>query len=70
MIEVFKTDVKNKIEANKVTKILHQNFSEARINFDLTDCDKILRVDGIEASQIHSIVSNLTMLGIKCETLN
>ena len=70
MIEVFKTNVKNRLQANRVVTLLKRTYSEARINFDLNDCDKILRVDGIEGSHTKTIVRNLNKLGFKCETLN
>jgi len=70
MIEVFKTDVKNKIQAARIVNLLKEMYSEARINFDLNDCDKILRVEGIEAAHTKTIVSDLNKLGFKCESLN
>lgn len=46
MIEVFKTDVQNTGEAKIIIAMLHQHFPASRINFDLNDCDRILRVEG------------------------
>lgn len=44
MIEVFKTNVKNPDHANMLLGHIHQTFQNYRANFDLEDCDKILRV--------------------------
>ena len=46
MIEVFKTDVKKVAQAKKVTALLLNHFPCSKINFDLQDCDKVLRVEG------------------------
>ncbi len=46
MIEVFKTNVEETVQAKKIINILQEHFPGNRINFDLHDCDKILRVEG------------------------
>jgi len=46
MVEVFKTNVGNKNQAEQILKALKKNFPRLKINFDLDDCDKILRVEG------------------------
>jgi hypothetical protein len=68
MIEVFKTNVNDKRQAHELVSMLSQKFVEAKINFDLEDCDKVLR---IESTQIHndSIVNILVGAGFTCEQL-
>lgn len=60
MIEVFKTDVNEKEHARMLLDRIHIAFRHCRANFDLEDCDKILRVKGItgeeETWQIVSLV--------------
>jgi hypothetical protein len=46
MVEVFKTNVHEPSQANMLVSLLLQHFPGSRINFDLHDCDKILRVEG------------------------
>ncbi len=46
MVEVFKTNVQKVSHATKIVKLLLQHFPNSKINFDLDDCDKILRVKG------------------------
>lgn len=46
MIEVFKTDVSGSADAGRLTALLRQHFPGSRINFDLDDCDRILRIEG------------------------
>lgn len=63
MIEVFKTDIINKKQTKQVVNRLQQKFQDYQINFDLEDCDKILRIEtpieGIEYKHIIELVSNL-----------
>ncbi|MEJ7767718.1 MAG: hypothetical protein WKF89_07890 [Chitinophagaceae bacterium] len=50
MIEVFKTNVPDSRQANLLLEKIHKSFMSYKANFDLEDCDKILRVkssDGI-----------------------
>ncbi len=44
MVEVFKTNVEDPHQAIMLLDQIHQNFNDFRANFDLEDCDKILRV--------------------------
>jgi hypothetical protein len=46
MIEVFKTNVQEATEARNLVTLLRRHFPDTKINFDLDDCDKILRVEG------------------------
>jgi hypothetical protein len=44
MIEVFKTNVKCRDHANVLIDEIHRMFTGYEVNFDLEDCDKIMRV--------------------------
>lgn len=44
MIEVFKTNVQQRSQAKILIDQIHQLFTDYNANFDLDDCDKILRV--------------------------
>ena len=46
MIEVFTTNVQEATEAKTLVALLSRHFPDSRINFDLDDCDRILRVEG------------------------
>jgi hypothetical protein len=46
MVEIFKTDVSRKTKAKNILSTLQNEFPHLKINFDLHDCDKILRVEG------------------------
>lgn len=44
MVEVFKTNVKESYQASMLLAQIHIHFHDYTANFDLEDCDKILRV--------------------------
>jgi len=68
MVEVFKTNIQQQTQAEILLAVLGQHFPHSRINFDLEDCDKILRVEGkiVSTSQIIEIVNSN---GYYCEVL-
>ena len=48
MVLVFKTTVKNKTQVKKVAPLLNGLLSPcAKWNFDLSDCDKVLRIESL-----------------------
>jgi uncharacterized protein (DUF1786 family) len=69
MVEVFKTNVQKKAQSKMLLCILSEAFPSFKINFDLSDCDKVLRVEGVnmEASIIMILVQEH---GFKCEVLD
>lgn len=68
MIEVYKTNVKNRNASKAVIKALYQHLGYETIWFDLQDCDKVLR---IEATSINNanVMEVLRKLGFQCELL-
>ena len=48
MVEVFKTNISTKKMAKQVIIFLKELFPVAKINFDLEDCDKILRIETVD----------------------
>jgi len=69
MVEVFKTDVQKKAQSKMLVCILSEAFPSFKINFDLSDCDKVLRVEGdnMEALRIMMLVKEY---GFNCEVLD
>jgi len=45
MIQVFKTSVRNKKHVRQLSPLLDDLLRQSKWNFDLKDCDKILRID-------------------------
>lgn len=71
MIEVFKTSVQNPMQAQVVQQLLLAQYPAIEVNFDLEDCDNILRIKNIEeASDIDSIIKVLNETGILVEVLS
>jgi hypothetical protein len=58
-IEVFQTNVQEVSQAEKIIALLLQHFPKSKINFDLEDCDKVLRIEGnnFMAEQIVTLVN-------------
>ena len=50
MVEVFKTNVKDQAVADKLIEQIHKTFIHYKANFDLQDCDNILRVKSMTGS--------------------
>ena len=67
-VEVFKTNVKQKRHAKRLLNILSQQFPLCRINFDLEDCDKILRIEGNNIRH-EKITALVTGHGYQCDIL-
>jgi hypothetical protein len=69
MVEAFKTNVQKKTQSKMLLSILSKAFPSLKINFDLSDCDKVLRVEGdnVEALSIMILVKEY---GFRCEILD
>lgn len=68
MVEVFRTNVRRKRQAKVLLDILSKQFPLFRINFDLEDCDKILRVEGDNICP-ERITGLVTESGYECGVL-
>lgn len=67
MVEVFKTNIDNAEQADSIKNIILEHFPYYKINFDLGDCDKILRVEvSISPNAIIDIVKGHNYI---CEVL-
>ena len=69
MIEIFKTNVYEVEKSNIIFQKLQKHFPENQINFDLEDCDKILRVEGNNILS-KKIIEILNAEGHICEILD
>lgn len=68
MIEIFKTSVNEQGQASRILSALVNSFPTIKPNFDLEDCDRILRVEGEFITT--EIMSLLNANGYSCEQLN
>ncbi len=56
-VEIFKTNVTHNQLANKIVADFKQLYPEYRINFDLEDCDKVLRIESYTGIDILGILN-------------
>ena len=70
MIEVFKTNVTQKDQANRLIDHIHKTFMDYKANFDLEDCDRILRVKAVSGRvQPSQLIGLLNDFGFYAEVL-
>ena len=69
MVEVFKTNVQEFSQAQKLVALLMRHFPGTKINFDLDDCDKVLRVEGNNL-RIEKVMTLVIEKGFLCTVLD
>ncbi|MFC0518273.1 hypothetical protein ACFFGT_28930 [Mucilaginibacter angelicae] len=71
MVEVFKTNVNRRRQASMLLDAIHKTFGNHTANFDLDDCDRILRVQCDNGTLCaKSLINFLHELGCRAEVLN
>ena len=68
MVEVFKTDISIREDAERVVQYLQLHLQPDRVTIDLHDYDKILRIDA-ETIFIPVVLEMVSSLGFFCEIL-
>lgn len=68
MISIYKTNIENNLQINKLSEQLNELIGNSKWNFDLEDCDKILRVD-TQNNISKLVIEKLTALGFDCEEI-
>ena len=68
MVEVFKTNVNKVSQAKKIVTLLLQHFPESKVNFDLDDCDKVLKIAG-EGFAPRKVMMLVKRNGFDCKIL-
>ncbi len=68
MIFVFKTSVNTKTQVEQLKPHLNKVLINAKWNFDLDDCDKILRIDS-EEHIVFKVIELLVLHRFYCEEL-
>ncbi len=68
MVEIFKTNVRGKRKAEWLIEILSLYLPGCKINFDLYDSDKVLRIEGsnVPSDQIPKIMQER---GFRCKLI-
>ena len=68
MILVFKTNVRNKKMVRELKPVLDKITGISRWNFDITDCDRILRIE-CQNNISADIIQVLEIKDFECEEL-
>jgi len=69
MVEVFKTNVKKDHQAKSIVDELLHYSPGGKINFDLKDNDKVLRIEGYNNISLQ-VIKTLTSKGFTCAELD
>lgn len=67
-IKIFKTNVDCPKDASYIMRCLQELVFGCQFNFDLQDCDRILRIEGKRISS-RKVVESLKKLGYQCAEL-
>ncbi len=68
-VEVFKTNVADPERAKWLVDQIERKFVNCKVNFDLDDCDRILRVVSEGKIQSDLLIDLLKNVGYKAEVL-
>lgn len=70
MVEVFKTNVETDEQAARLAHLILGSFPHYAVNFDLEDCDKILRIKSTAGSvKISDIIQLVKLENMHAEVL-
>jgi hypothetical protein len=69
MVEIFKTNVQEVVQSEILIQQLLEHYPNSKINFDLEDCDCILRI-AAHAVIPEIVISVLAAKGYQCELLS
>lgn len=67
MIEVFKTNIQNEKQSENIKLQILKKYPKLKIDFDIEDIDKVLRVEG--EFDISEIIKIIVLLGFACEIM-
>ena len=70
MVEVFKTNVTSNHQARVIVALVQARFEGYKVNFDLEDCDHILRIESIRIIETDPLIDLLKDIGVKAEVLS
>ena len=69
MVKIFGTDIVNPNDADDIIRKLANEYPDFRINFDLEDCDNILRVEAKDF-RAADIIRCVISYGYKCTEID
>ena len=68
-VEVFKTNVNEQELAEQIVIALEALYPEHQINFDLDDCDRILRMEAEQYPVVETVINLLQSFGMDASAL-
>jgi hypothetical protein len=68
MVAVFRTTIQTEIDVDSVKQLLDGFTPFGSWNFDLSDCDRILRIENC-AVTIETVMREISAAGFQCEEL-
>lgn len=68
MVEIFSTNVHRVSQAKEIVALLTKHFPGIKINFDLNDCDRVLKIAGNNFIP-ERIMSIVKQKGFECRPL-
>lgn len=70
-VEVFKTNINKIKDAKLIAKVLANVLPACKINFDLEDCDRILRIEVVKGQiNCRQVITLVQKNGFACEVLS
>jgi len=69
MVEVFKTNVTSIHQASALVDVIRYHFKHYKVNFDLDDCDRILRIESSRKIDPEPVLELLKDMGVTAEVL-
>jgi hypothetical protein len=69
MVEVFRTNISTALDAERIRNCILNLYPDYKINFDLEDCDRVLRIETNRIISCREITELGLNLGLKIKTL-
>jgi hypothetical protein len=70
MIKIFKTNISDRNNADRVIRMLEDDYPEFMITIDTEDCDNVLRVEGNRMFSAEDIIDIIMVIGFTVEEMN
>jgi hypothetical protein len=68
MVVVYRTNINNQRQFKKATRLLCKLFNDLRINIDLEDSEKVLRLEGKDIISAE-VINSLSKIGFLCQVM-
>lgn len=69
-VEIFRTNVEDHQMANKIIAHFNHYYPDYRVNFDLDDCDNVLRIECSNSIDVVGVLSYAEINQIEMEVIS